>query len=66
MGDTVLAAIDAVESWVVLLPLPVQILLLLAVFLPLCWFIAKGVDPIVEWVLRPHAQRSGRSRDGDG
>jgi hypothetical protein len=65
MGESVLSAIDAVESWIVLLPLYVQIVLLLAVFLPLCWLIAKVVDPLVEWVLRPHAERSGRVRDGD-
>lgn len=65
MGPAVIGAIDAVESWIVLLPLPVQIVLLLAVFLPLCWLIAKVVDPIVEWVLRPHAAYRGRSRDGD-
>lgn len=55
-----LSVIDAVESWVVLLPLPIQIVLLLAVFLPLCWLLARAIDPVVEWVLRPHAQRSGR------
>ena len=60
------AAIDAVESWIVLLALPFQILLLLAVFLPLCWLVARAVDPIVEWVLRPHAERSSRRLDGDG
>ena len=60
-----LSVVDAVESWIVLLPLPFQILLLLAVFLPLCWLIARAVDPVVEWVLRPHATRSGRRQDAD-
>jgi hypothetical protein len=63
MGPSVLSAIDAVESWIVLLPLTVQILLLLAVFLPLCWLVARAVDPLVEWVLRPHARSSGRRSD---
>ncbi|WP_157970576.1 hypothetical protein [Nakamurella deserti] len=57
--------IDAVESWIVLLPLPIQILLLLAVFLPLCWLAARAVDPVVEWVLRPHTARSRRREDVD-
>ena len=60
-----LSVVDAVESWIVLLPLPFQILLLLAVFLPLCWFVARAVDPVVEWVLRPHAARSRRRQDPD-
>jgi hypothetical protein len=59
----VLSVVDAVESWIVLLPLPLQILLLLGVFLPLCWLVARAVDPVVEWVLRPHAERS-RRREG--
>ena len=58
-----LEVVDAVESWVVLLPLPFQILLLLAVFLPLCWLVARAVDPLVEWVLRPHTQRSRRREE---
>ncbi len=55
--QTVLTAIDAVEAWVVLLPLYAQIPLLLVILLPLTWFLAKSIDPVVEWVLRPHATR---------
>lgn len=58
MWQSLLNGIDAVESWVVLLPLFLQIPLLLAVLLPISWFLAKAIDPIVEWVLRPHALRS--------
>jgi hypothetical protein len=58
--QTVLNAIDAVESWIVLLPLYAQIPLLLAVLLPLAWFLAKAIDPVVEWVLRPHTTRGER------
>ncbi len=64
MWPSVLRAIDAVESWIVLLPLPVQIVLLLAVFLPICWLLARIVDPIVEWVLRARTDRGANVRRG--
>lgn len=63
MWQSVSNVIDEVESWIVLLPLFVQIPLLLAVFLPVCWFLAKAVDPVVEWALRPHTVCSHRSKD---
>lgn len=58
--QTVLNAVDAVESWIVLLPIYAQMPLLLAILLPLAWFGAKAIDPVVEWVLRPHTSRSDR------
>ena len=58
MWQSVLNLIDAVESWIVLLPVYAQIPLMLVVFLPLSWFLAKAIDPIVEWVLRAHTARS--------
>lgn len=61
--QSVLSAIDAVESWIVLLPLYAQIPLMLVVFLPLAWFVAKAIDPIVEWALKPHSTRSDNVPD---
>ncbi len=55
--QSVLNAVDAVESWVVLLPIYLQIPLLLVVLLPVSWLLAKLIDPVVEWMLRPHATR---------
>jgi hypothetical protein len=46
-----LTAIDAVESWLVLLPTALQIPLLLLVLLPLCWLVSRAIDPVVEWIL---------------
>ena len=49
--QSVLTVIDRVEAWIVLLPLPLQIVLLLVVLVPLCWFVAKVLDPVVDWLL---------------
>ena len=51
MWQSVLNVIDTVESWVVLLPLYLQIPLLLVVLVPIAWLGAKAIDPVVEWVL---------------
>ncbi len=53
----VLDAVDAVESWIVLLPSYVQIPLMLAVFLPIAWYGARLIDRLVEFVLRKHHER---------
>ncbi|AZI58421.1 hypothetical protein EH165_10005 [Nakamurella antarctica] len=50
--------IDAVESWLVLLPLLVQIPLLLVVLLPLAWGTSWVIDRVVEFALRRHTARS--------
>jgi hypothetical protein len=51
MWQSILNAIDAVESWLVLLPLIIQIPLLLVVLVPICWFAARAVDVVVDWGL---------------
>jgi hypothetical protein len=51
MWQSILNAIDAVESWLVLLPLIIQIPLLLVVLVPICWFAARAVDVGVDWGL---------------
>ena len=57
MWQDVLSAIDQVESWLVLLPLWIQIPLLLVVLTPICWWAAKLVDRVVEFFLRTHQDR---------
>ena len=44
--------IDAVESWIAGQSFWVQIPVLLAVLLPLCWLVAGLIDRVVEYVLR--------------
>ncbi len=53
-----LDAIDAIESWLVLLPLYFQIPLLLVVVVPLAWYVAKVVDLVVQRMLRWHTERT--------
>ncbi len=50
-------SIDAAESWLAGQSFWVQVPILLAVLLPLCWLVAGLVDRVVEWVLRPHTRR---------
>ncbi len=49
--------IDAVESWISEQVFWLQVIILLAVLIPLSWLLAGGVDKIVELVVRPHARR---------
>jgi hypothetical protein len=49
--------VDVVESWVAGQSFWVQLPILLAVLLPLCWLLAGLVDRIVEWSLRRHTAR---------
>ena len=66
MWQSILNAIDAVESWLVLLPLAVQIPLLLVVLVPICWFAARGVDVLVDWLLNQIDRvRAGRDQGGE-
>lgn len=65
MADGILTAIDAVESWLVLLPLILQIPLLLVVLLPVAWGVSWLIDRLVEFGLRRHTLRSERAVDAD-
>jgi hypothetical protein len=49
--------IDAVESWIVGQSFWVQIPILLATLVPLCWLAAGLIDRLVEWMLRYHTRR---------
>lgn len=49
MGELV-ALWDGVESWLVMLPYPFQVTLVLAVLVPLCWLVARLVDRITDEV----------------
>jgi hypothetical protein len=51
------ALIDAVESWLAGQSFWVQIPILLAVLVPICWLLAGLVDRIVELLLRRHTRR---------
>ena len=48
--------IDAVESWLAGQSFWVQIPILLAICLPLCWLLAGAVDLVVDRVLRRHTR----------
>lgn len=39
---------DGVELWLVRLPYPLQVMLTLAVLVPLAWSVARGVDRVVD------------------
>lgn len=41
---------DGMELWLTQLPLAVQVTLLMAVLLPACWWIARGIDRAVDAV----------------
>lgn len=47
---------DGVELWLTQLWLPIQLVLLMAVLLPACWWVARlidqGVDVVSEWLRR--------------
>lgn len=51
------AVIDAVESWLAGQSFWMQIPILLAVLVPICWLVAGVIDRIVELALRRHTRR---------
>ncbi|MGS0686561.1 hypothetical protein ACVBEQ_15695 [Nakamurella sp. GG22] len=55
--QTVLDVIDAVESWVAGQSYWIQVILLLGVLGPLCYFLAGFIDRMVEAVLAWHSRR---------
>ncbi len=55
--QTVLDVIDAVESWVAGQSYWIQVVLLLGVLGPLCYFLAGMIDRMVEAVLAWHSRR---------
>jgi len=56
---------DAVELWLTQLGLPAQFAILLAVLLPACWWVAKGIDRGVDLVSERIGRRGG-GEDGEG
>lgn len=57
MWQTVLDVVDAVEAWIAGQSYWVQVIVLLAVLGPLCWFAAGVIDRLVERVLAWHSRR---------
>ena len=53
---------DGVELWLTQLGLPAQIVILRAVLLPTCWWVATGIDRGVDLI----SERIGRREPGDG
>ncbi len=52
---------DAIELWLVQLPYPVQIVLIVGVLLPLCWAATRVVDRVADLVEGQWARmRTGR------
>ncbi len=41
---------DSVELWLTQLAFPFQVLVAILVIVPLCWFVAAGVDRVVDAV----------------
>ncbi|WP_019855039.1 hypothetical protein [Actinopolyspora mortivallis] len=60
MGGVV-AVWDGIESWLVMLPYPFQVTLVLAVLIPLCWLVARGLDRGVDELVA----RLTRTREAD-
>ncbi|SDP63098.1 hypothetical protein SAMN04487905_106157 [Actinopolyspora xinjiangensis] len=60
MGELV-ALWDGAESWLVLLPYPFQVALVLVVLVPLCWLVARLVDRIVDEI----SAKASRVRDAE-
>jgi hypothetical protein len=56
----VLSTVDAVEAWIAEQSFWVQVPILLAVLIPLCFWLAGLVDRVVERILWPHARREAR------
>lgn len=59
--QTVLSAVDAVESWMAGQSYWIQVPILLVVLLPLGWLAAGGIDRVVEKILWPRTRRELRS-----
>jgi hypothetical protein len=59
--QTVLSGVDAVESWMAGQSYWIQVVILLAVLLPLGWATAGGIDRVVEKLLWPRTRRELRS-----
>ncbi|MCW2717355.1 hypothetical protein [Pseudonocardia sp.] len=51
---------DSVELWLTQLAFPFQVLLAIVVIVPLCWFVAAGVDRLVDVVSSYVAETRGR------
>ncbi|GAA2350219.1 hypothetical protein GCM10009854_29990 [Saccharopolyspora halophila] len=60
--EMVVAWYDGVELWLVQLAYPLQVALVLAVLVPLCWGVARGVDRALDVL----AARFARGRDVRG
>lgn len=58
--DSVASWWAGVELWLTQLWLPIQVALLMAVLLPLCWVVATGIDRGVDLIV----DRIGRRRSG--
>lgn len=50
-----------VEFWLTQLWLPVQVMVLMGVLLPVCWWVARGIDRGVDLV----SEWLGRQQDAD-
>ncbi|MDT7710235.1 MAG: hypothetical protein QOG20_5842 [Pseudonocardiales bacterium] len=50
---------DSVELWLTQLAFPFQVLLAIVVIVPLCWFVAAGVDRLVDVVSSYVAETRG-------
>ena len=44
---------DAFELWLTQLAFPFQVVLAILVVVPLCWFVAAGVDRLVDLLAAP-------------
>ena len=58
--------VDAVESWIAGQSFWVQIPVLLATLIPLCWLVAGLIDRVVEYLLRNHTRRDQQAHVGEG
>ena len=54
---------DSVELWLTQLAFPFQVLLAIVVILPLCWFVAAGVDRVVDAALARLSARRPAERE---
>ena len=44
---------DSFEQWLTQLAFPLQVVLAILVIVPLCWFVAAGVDRLVDLLTAP-------------
>lgn len=49
---------DAIELWITQLAFPFQVVLAIIVLVPLCWFVAAGVDRLVDVVSAAASSRA--------